>query len=88
MKATISDVCDLQDRDGRHVHSKVMVLGCTFVVWVTVVLNLLWGTRPLATAEALLLGAVLLAPYGLDGLKTLLKLWRGKAQNGAGGATG
>lgn len=76
---SLSDITDLYARDGKHSHSKVMVFGCTIVVWATVLVNLLWGARPLNTAEAVLLGAVLLAPYGLDGFKAFAKMRHGSA---------
>jgi hypothetical protein len=74
----VSDVVDLCDRDGRHVHSKVMVFGVTLAVWLTVVVHLFRGARPLAWSEVAVLVALLLAPYGLDGWKVLVKLRYGQ----------
>jgi len=70
----LSDLADLVDESGRHVHSKVLAFGVTVAVALIVGLNLLLGERPLAWPEAAILAALLVAPYGLDGFKTLLKL--------------
>jgi hypothetical protein len=81
----LSDLVDLTDAQGRHVHSKVLAFGVTAAVAVIVGLNLLVGDRPLTWPEAAILAALLVAPYGLDGFKTLVKLRFGAGPDAGNG---
>ncbi len=76
----ISEVADLLDPSGRrHVHSKVMVLAVTASVVAILVLVLVFKAEHLTWPDVAAVGLLLLAPYGLDGYKTLLKLRFGSA---------
>jgi hypothetical protein len=71
----IAEIADLLDASGqRHVHSKVMILAVTTAVVLIVGLVLVVLARHLAWPDVAALGLLLVAPYGLDGYKTLVKL--------------
>jgi len=71
----IAEIADLQDPSGqRNAHSKVMILGVTAAVVLIVSLVLVFDAQHLAWPDVAALALLLLAPYGLDGYKTLLKL--------------
>ncbi|HWP38956.1 MAG TPA: hypothetical protein VNL18_15525 [Gemmatimonadales bacterium] len=73
---SLSETFDLLDSrtPSRHAFTKVTAFATTLAVLVIVAANLLWGRRPLNGAEALLLAACLVAPYGLNGFRTFLAL--------------
>ena len=74
----ISELADLLDASGqRHLHSKVMVFGVTASVVAILGLLLVVKADHLAWPDVAALGMLLVAPYGLDGYKTLLKLRSG-----------
>jgi uncharacterized membrane protein len=71
----LSEIADLVDPSGhRAAHSKVMILGVTTAVVLIVGLVLLIKGQHFAWPDVAVLGLLLVAPYGLDGYKTLLKL--------------
>ncbi len=81
----LSEIIDLKDPSGRrNAHSKVMILCVTATVLLIVGLVLVLDARHLAWPDVAALGLLLVAPYGLDGYKTLLKL-RSEIPDAAGG---
>lgn len=71
---SISEVTDLLDESGeRHVHSKVMIFGVTLTTFLLLVLIIV-KQYELGWPLALVLVAYLYAPFGLDTIKTLVKL--------------
>ncbi len=83
------EIADLLDPSGqRTAHSKVMILGVTVAVVLIVSLVLVLNGQHLTWPDVAALGLLLLAPYGLDGYKTLLKLRFGCPSSAAGSAVG